>query len=600
MHLHVVKIQNFRNIADIELHLRPGLNTFVGPNNIGKTNIFAAIRHALGASSARGESLWLDEDDIHREQNGNILSRTIRISLQFKGLNENQRALFFEILDIPDGGSIENALAKVHFEATWVSERNRFSVKRWGASDSGERSPIPNEILDSLPITFLPALRDAEQALTPGMNNRLARLFQEIMSPADQDAVEIVQVFGDANSQIENKPTIQEIQQSIRASTNGMSGVEYKECTIKAASPELNKILRTLSLKLTGSPVQDISSNGMGYNNLLYIATVLAHLERINSNECPILLIEEPEAHLHPQLTVLLSEYLQNRLAEQNPPQALVSTHSPSFVSNVKPSCINVLYKGNDNTISSNSIAAASLNPREEKQLQRMLDVTRATLYFCKGLILVEGISEALLIPALAKRMTPSVDLAQKQISVLPIAGVSFSTFRKLFSHNALGIPVAIISDADPETVPENSSWHDAMPATVDGQIQISPRSMQLQADFLESESVEVFLSKVTLEYDLADASTGNPDVMASVWESCFEGRPGTFNTQILADAGANHDARVLAAWRGICKANHTGSKAHFAHLLAEWIDSNPESEFSVPEYIQNAINHAIQSATTV
>lgn len=555
--------------------------------------MFSAIRHALGPSAARGESLWLTEEDIRRNNDGQPVDMPIRISLTFDSLNENQQTQFFEILDIQPRG-VEASPACVHFEASWQPDRGRFTAKRWGGSEQGERATIPNEILEALPITFLPALRDAESALTPGNRSRLARLLHELVTreEGERHQEEINGIYAEANRRLEGQSLIQDTQGGLRESTQRMAGAEYLECAIRAAAPELSRIFRTLSISLEDNPISDISANGLGYNNLLYMATVLAHLERAHDDECPILLVEEPEAHLHPQMTVLLGEYLQERLATDSPPQAIVSTHSPVFSANVKPSRICLMVNGPENGIVCNSLSSTGLSDREEKQLQRMLDVTRATLYFCRGLILVEGISEALLIPELAKRLDPPVDLSKEYISVLPICGVSFGTFVKLFSPNALDIPVAIISDADPSAEPADGSWEVLNPKRVDGNIEVCQRAQGLTAQFADSERVMISLSQVTLEYDLADAGRGNPNIIAQIWEDSFSGMPQTFNREILQAAGDDHGARVLAAWRGICKADHSGSKAHFAHLLSEWLSDNPGTVFAVPGYIENAIVH--------
>jgi len=98
----------------------------------------------------------------------------------------------------------------------------------------------------------------------------------------------------------------------------------------------------------------------------------------------------------------------------------------------------------------------------------------------------------------------------------------------------------------------------------------------------------------VTLEYDLAGAGSSNPDIMAEIWEDSFRGMPETFNRRKLIAAGSDDGERILATWRGICKADHSGSKAHFAHLLSEWLVENEEQEFAVPGYIQDAIRYVL------
>ena len=127
-----------------------------------------------------------------------------------------------------------------------------------------------------------------------------------------------------------------------------------------------------------------------------------------------------------------------------------------------------------------------------------MMDVTRATLYFAKAAILVEGVSESLLLPALAKRL--SHDLAKLHISVIPICGVASGTFKKLLDPGALGDPVAIVTDADPP-VPTDSKWKDATPQSENGSFKLSDRTSRVVGLFSRHQSVKVFHSKLSLEY---------------------------------------------------------------------------------------------------
>ena len=94
--------------------------------------------------------------------------------------------------------------------------------------------------------------------------------------------------------------------------------------------------------------------------------------------------------------------------------------------------------------------------------------MTRASLYFAKGLILVEGVCEALLLPALAKRL--GRDLAKHHVAVVPLCGVAFETFKKLLGPAAFGVETAIVTDADPP-IPEKSKqpWNELVPEEADG-----------------------------------------------------------------------------------------------------------------------------------
>ena len=74
MHLAHVEVRNFRCLRELRVDLQQGLNVLVGRNNVGKTSLLAATRHALGAGAGRGEALWLTEDDFHRPGAGGFPS----------------------------------------------------------------------------------------------------------------------------------------------------------------------------------------------------------------------------------------------------------------------------------------------------------------------------------------------------------------------------------------------------------------------------------------------------------------------------------------------------------------------------------------------
>lgn len=88
-----------------------------------------------------------------------------------------------------------------------------------------------------------------------------------------------------------------------------------------------------------------ISLNGLGYNNLIYISLLLAKMQSnstveymgsVNVKAFSFLAIEEPEAHLHPQMQYHFLEFLRNNISDNYVRQVFVTTHSPSLVASVK------------------------------------------------------------------------------------------------------------------------------------------------------------------------------------------------------------------------------------------------------------------------
>jgi putative ATP-dependent endonuclease of OLD family len=600
MHLSVVDIRNFRSFEALRVELQPGLNVLVGRNNTGKTNLLEAIRHAVGPSASRGDALWLERDDFYRLSPTDTQERTISVTLTFTGLTDVQRSYFYEIVDF-DLADLAKSKVIIRFEASWPKGKKQASVKRTGGPCIAEPPEVPTSLLESLPITFLPALRDAEASLAPGYRSRLAALLRDMATRGGGGTTEedIKDIYRTANQALEKHALIGNTKTSLQDTTKQLAGTDYSASAIRAADVEFEKILRSLQVQMEGSPIGSLSANGLGYNNLLYMAVVLEHLRSPDPDEYPMFLVEEPEAHLHPQLTILLADYLSTQTPGPNTPQTIVTTHSPTLAASVPPSRVQVLFIDQmTRKPQCNGLAKAGMDAKEQGDLQRMMDITRATLYFAKAAVLVEGISEALLIPALAKRL--GYDLAKSHISVIPICGVAFNTFKKLLDPLMLGIPVAVVTDADPP-IKKGASWNEDSPERAGSGFALCNRTTKLVNLFSGHKTVKVFSSQVTLEYDLADAGNNNAAVMASAWESCFDGTPGTLNKTKVTEAGADRSQKALTVWRGICRADHTGSKAEFAQRLAAMLSEKDKNlqwvqSFDVPTYLRSAITYAVDS----
>lgn len=180
----------------------------------------------------------------------------------------------------------------------------------------------------------------------------------------------------------------------------------------------------------------------------------------------------------------------------------------------------------------------------------------------------------------------------------MQVSGVDFRTLAKLFGENKLRIPVAIITDGDPKTeYATEGDWKTGLPRrTEDDVFEVCERTRSLLARFEGDQVVRVFKSDVTLEYDLAAASTENAQMMVEAWESCFDVRPQTLNQEILAGAGTLEE-KALLIWRGICLAKASRTKAEFAQALAAMLEPHLDAvslrKFEVPQYIVGAFRHA-------
>jgi putative ATP-dependent endonuclease of OLD family len=92
-------------------------------------------------------------------------------------------------------------------------------------------------------------------------------------------------------------------------------------------------VLAALGVRIGDVLPLTMSQNGLGLNNVLYMAVLLAGLTYEPESELHLLLVEEPEAHLHPQMQDLLMRFLQAEVDERDDVQVVVTTHSPNFAS---------------------------------------------------------------------------------------------------------------------------------------------------------------------------------------------------------------------------------------------------------------------------
>ena len=257
-----------------------------------------------------------------------------------------------------------------------------------------------------------------------------------------------------------------------------------RQSGFEISAQSLRNILEKLELIL------ERGNNGLGSHNLLFIAAELLLLTRKDFTGLKLALIEEIEAHLHPQAQLRLIEYLAKD-SRNNNVQLIITSHSPNLASKVAIANI-ILCK--DNWAYSLSPAHTHLKKGDYAFLQRFLDVTKANLFFAQGVLLVEGDAENILIPAIARII--GRDLTRYGVSTVNLGNTAFNRYSRIFKRRyparPLSIPVACLTDNDID---------------LDGGL--TPEQIEQQrvgkAARYDGQSVRTFVSPVkTMEYDLA------------------------------------------------------------------------------------------------
>jgi putative ATP-dependent endonuclease of OLD family len=153
--------------------------------------------------------------------------------------------------------------------------------------------------------------------------------------------------------------------------------------------------------------------------------------------------VEELEAHLHPQAQMQVIEALQ----EQKDIQLILTTHSPNLASKLKLENLIICNNGNAFPMGAEY---TKLKKENYKFLEKFLDTTKANLFFAKGVILVEGWAEEILLPSIAKAI--GIDLTEKGVSIVNIGHTGFDHYANIYLRKAepnMKIPVAVTTDSD-------------------------------------------------------------------------------------------------------------------------------------------------------
>jgi putative ATP-dependent endonuclease of the OLD family len=590
MYLSNVQLVNFRNFKDFSIDFQSDLTVLLGENNIGKTNLIDAIRIVLNSSS-EGRDIWARLSDIYHSSDGETEEESFEIHLTFADLSSQEWTLFNRC----QVGSGDDRVAKIHFRyRKYLTSRGieRGRPEIWVGETEG--TEIEAEAMAEIKATFLPALRNVEIDLRPGRSNRIYKLLSEIAEENERD--EMVQKISNANSEIRELDMIKRAKDAVNRNLGGITGdVRPMKASLAISAPEFQEIANSIQVLVGRYQPAELSENGLGYNNVLYISAVLGELSRSADNEVtlPVLLIEEPEAHLHPQLQMRLISHLVDR--DDTKVQVILTSHSPTLASKFPLDKIVVLYEGrlrsNRGHPLATSISRCDLSDSQKQDLQRYLDITKSTLFFSRGIILVEGISEALLLPVLAKKI--GVDLALHDVTIVNVASLAFEPFIKLFQERGIAMPCAVLTDSDPSVTDAERQSNPDIGDFIEYPEQLARMSATAERlKSLETDQVRVFLPSKTFEYDLALQSENNVVIMTAIYRYKL-GHPdiGKEIKDDLRNSTTDRERAKAFFKRSVGK--YPKDKGRFAQKLASYLEPDGKA-FEVPAYIQDAIYHAI------
>ncbi len=575
MYLKTLRIQGFRRFDDLSLNFKDGLNVIVGPNNAGKTAVVDALRVLLAASDEG--NLRLTELDLH-EKPGGPLSPTATFTFVFSGLSEQNEADFSNALIAirgADGKTIKRYDAQFSVQYTQAEPGGRLRLRRWVGLH--EENAMTTEMLEELRAIYLQPLRDPAQGLKPGRMSQISKLIQNMM-PDKVERKALVEKLTTIDEELAKNEPISSTNAAISTKHESMLGkVLAQVLKLDLTSSDFNRFASRVGMTIGG---RDVEQNGLGFNNLIYMAVVLGELAFNRTASYCGLLVEEPEAHLHPQLQAVLLDYLkavEEPVAGERPVQVFVTSHSPNFAALAAIDSICCVYDSPTGPVAFSPREVVFGKGKKEK-LQQYLNVTRAELFFARRIVFVEGAAELFLVDALAKKA--GYDLRKQSVSVISTDGLNFDAFLPLFGDKAMQIPVAVVSDADPAAPDQFPGVNDAL--------KLSAAATAISK--FEDEYVKCFFAQKTLEYDLAFDATRRGLMV----EALTEIHPiiGSDLKEIV-DAAATDKEKAKLLFTGMFErpeGKTNVKKGQFAQALAQGI-SQSKAALELPGYLKSALD---------
>ena len=633
MYISKIIIDGFRGFKHSEIEFQEGLNVIIGHNNGGKSTIMDALRLVLEYGSRKNLSAW---DFCQKEELQTLKDNPpyVKLSVYIKEQKEegmSDDVALFTNYAVQTSPLLESCLTYVYslpqtevekYKKDVADVTDKYSlfktiddkyIRKYTHAIYGgpvvSQNQALGEDLKKIDFEFVNALRNVEDEIYGGraaLLRDVLRYFLDYDLNGDEKiALRHQNFINDTHEVLKN--LVQRItagKDNIIAYANKTGALFSDNILNLEGDVSEGDLLAVLNLLVGDGEDRrlPVALNGLGYNNLIYISLLLAKMQSnakadfmgsSNVKAFSVLAIEEPEAHLHPQMQYQFLEFLRNNIVDKHVKQVFVTSHSPSLVASVKLDelcCLHRLVDGTVKVYSPKKVFAT--DEPAKKFIQRYLNATRADMLFAGGIIFVEGVAEQVLLPVFARVLGLYDKWLKKHVIVINISGRYFDKFLKLYDSSnpeALGLKVACITDRDPvrkEKGKTNARFESCMPSDYNAdstKYEYRNHSESLVEEYKDHPNIRYFsqgADSCTLEYEIALNNPKNKVLLVPSIKNSEE-LNGLIDTEGVDKA--------LVASRYLESISKGVNALELSNAIMDLSESDRE-KFNVPPYIKEAI----------
>ncbi len=451
-----VRIARFRGLENIEVSLEQ-VTILTGMNNSGKTSFLKAIQLALGnrqfvsqddffiQGNNTAKKIIIDVCIVPIDSSGNQIddfSDDWEILLTTERIRTDGIRSFVPLRTVVTFDALNNSFKTQQFTLkAWV-EFSQENV-HWFDADNGNKTSFN---FNEVPFFYMDAQRDILED-TKLRSSYLGKMLSKIKY-SDKDIHDIEAQIKSLNEKAVNSS---EILSNIKTTLKGLDSAMDTQSGGIEITPFTKKI-RDLNKGLTiyYSDTQDSFSmeyHGMGTRSWSSLLTLKSFISLLASNAekgktvfSPILAIEEPEAHLHPNA----QKKLYGQIASI-PGQKIISTHSPYIAATAELKQIRNFYK--NKKVSCGKVDTEGLTPEDIRKITRQVINSRGEIFFSKVIVFFEGETEEQAFPIFSEKYFSKTPV-EMGLDFIGVGGHgNYLPFLR-FSES-LNIPWFIFSDAE-------------------------------------------------------------------------------------------------------------------------------------------------------